>query len=206
MDKKKNALSLNRLEAITDGIFAIVMTLLILNLEIPPTGILTSNDLLNGILNILPQIINYAVTFLLLSIFWIIHIHQIRMIKHTDKVHLILNFFFLFFITLFPFTTSLMGDFPDLYASEALFHLNVFAAYLFACLQWRYATKRAHFLKEEFSKEEIATESLKNKILLFVPLIITVLGFFLPIISSLLFVSIPFILLFINITRKKKNV
>lgn len=182
------------------------MTLLILDIELPKKGIVTSGELLLSLGKILPEIINYSMTFLLLAVFWIIHIHQIRMIKNTDRIHLILNFFFLFFITIFPFSTSLLGDFPDLYASEAIFHFNVFAAYFFAYIQWHYAISKKDFLKEDVTKEEIKLETKKNRILLIIPLIITIIGLLTPILSSVLFLSVPFVLLYLNKKGKKQNV
>ena len=111
----------NRLETLVDGIFAIVMTLLVMTVVVPQRQVVIKDvgfELM--ILSKFHDIANYALSFILLAIFWIEHHEQYHFIKRTDRVHIWINIFTLLFIALFPFSTSLLNEFPDKDIAEKL--------------------------------------------------------------------------------------
>src|SRR5436190_5165844 len=105
------ALSKGRIEALSDGVFAIAMTLLVLELKIPDLPKDTSQtELLSQLRELGPHFYSYALTFILSGVFWVFHHFTFHFIRHTTRVLLWLNTVFLMFVSLLLFSTHLMGD------------------------------------------------------------------------------------------------
>ncbi|MGZ7160427.1 MAG: TMEM175 family protein [Methanobacterium sp.] len=96
-----------RLETLADGIFAIAMTLLILSIELPNASLSSVLDFRVYILQLIPQILIYFISFILLAIFWLNH-HLLFAIKKANLVLMWINIIWLMFIALVPFTTQLV--------------------------------------------------------------------------------------------------
>ena len=106
----RTALSPNRIEALTDGVFAIVMTLLVLELSVPAiAGGSAEAELTTRLFEMWPKFVSYTVTFVMLGFMWSIHHYQFDRIKSADSVLVWLNIVFLMLISLLPFSTSLLG-------------------------------------------------------------------------------------------------
>ncbi len=137
-------LTTGRIETLTDGIFAIAMTLLVLNLGLPQLSeSLDCGQLHIVLLQQAHKFFNYALSFVLLALFWIIHHQEFHFIKRTNRLHIWINIFILMFVALMPFSTSLMGDYPNDWMAELFFAANLFiVGILFQC-NWLYATKVA---------------------------------------------------------------
>jgi uncharacterized membrane protein len=98
-----------RLEAFSDGVFAIVITLLILDIKIPevqPTALGA------GLVNILPQILTYILSFFIVGLYWHLHHQVAAQIKLIDEVFIWLNLVWLLFVSVLPFPTALLGRYP----------------------------------------------------------------------------------------------
>ena len=136
-------LSPQRFEAITDSIFAVGMTLLVLGLDVPalPRGV-SDAELGEALRDLAFPLFKYLISFLLLGTFWVTHIGQIRHIRRVDLTFLWLGMGSLLLVTLVPFSTSLVGDFPDRTPAELFFHLNIFGICAFHALQWIHATRQ----------------------------------------------------------------
>ena len=87
----------NRVEAFTDGVFAIVITLLILELKLPDVG---ATELPSALRNLLPSIGAYVLSFGLIGMYWVFHHYSMTLIQEVDGVLLWLNILFLLFICL----------------------------------------------------------------------------------------------------------
>ena len=98
-----------RLEAFSDGVFAIVITLLILNVKLPEVDY---NHLPDGLAEMLSSVGMYALSFLLIGMYWVFHHHSFSFIAEVDGVLLWLNIIFLLFLSFLPFPTSLLGKYP----------------------------------------------------------------------------------------------
>jgi len=102
-------LSKQRLEAFSDGVFAIVITLLILDIRIPvvPPSVLGA-----ALVNILPQLLTYILSFFIVGLYWHLH-HQVAAeIKLIDGAFIWLNLLWLLFVSMLPFPTALLGRYP----------------------------------------------------------------------------------------------
>jgi uncharacterized membrane protein len=145
--------SIERLAAISDGIFAVAMTLLVLDLRVPARDLIHGEaELWRALAAIEPQLVSYLLSFLTLGIFW--HGQQVQMDsfgrcnRHLSWIHIC----FLFAVSLMPFSTRLLADFIGYRSALICYWLNILflGAMLFA--SWRYAT-RAGLLKDEVSRD-----------------------------------------------------
>lgn len=144
----------SRLEAYTDGIFAIAATLLVLDLSIDGLShINSSSQLWHALANMSDKFVAFGISFVLLSMLWMIHVRQFRMIAATDTGLLWLNTFRLLFIVLIPFTTSISSEYQDFAAGKVLLPVNFFLAALCGYLTWVWATTdHGHLLDQELQQ------------------------------------------------------
>ncbi|WP_231184301.1 TMEM175 family protein [Haladaptatus sp. DYF46] len=106
---RKRTEGMNRLMGFSDGVFAIAITLLILNIEVPkPTGAAA----LSQIVDEWPDILSYVISFLVIGNYWIVHHDIFGDVERYNQKLLWLNIIYLMFIAFIPFSTSLIGDFP----------------------------------------------------------------------------------------------
>jgi uncharacterized membrane protein len=101
-------MSPNRLEAFSDGVFAIAITLLVLDIQVPDPA---THNLAAALGDQWPSYVAYAVSFLTIGIIWINHHAMIRRLATVDHGMLVLNLVLLLFVALLPFTTALMATY-----------------------------------------------------------------------------------------------
>src|SRR5262245_19664088 len=101
-----------RVEALGDGIFAISMTLLVLELHVPALAATASGgELARELLHAWPKFAAYCGTFLILGVFWIGHHNQFHYIRRTDRSFLWINILFFLCVGFMPYCTALLGSF-----------------------------------------------------------------------------------------------
>ena len=191
----KDTLSKHRLEALLDGVFAIAMTILVLNIDVPPNlKISESGALLNALQKMIPTFFNYVISFIILASVWVNNNHQFRYIKLTDKTHIWLYLWSLLFIVLIPFSTSLMGDYSGLIVAELFFHLNLLCIGIFSIIKWNYIIKNQHLLQQDkYDIWDIRKDRRTSLVFIIVPLIAICVTFWVPEWSTLSYILIPFI-------------
>ena len=131
----------NRMESLSDCIFAFSMTLLVLGVDL--TGDingLTQVQVTGALLDQVPDLIHYIIAFLVIATLWVIHHIQFHKIRYVDHKFLWLNIISLLFVALLPFSTNLVGDFPNFTICAIIFELNLLVASGFFYLQWWYAS------------------------------------------------------------------
>ena len=128
----------NRLETLTDGIFAFSMTLLVTGLNIPQSlDELTTEHVYALLVNLSPAFIHFLIAFFIIAWFWTIHHVQFHKILYVNRKLLWLNMISMAAIVLFPFSTSLVADFPTHPLAEIIFQMNLMlAGLLFYCQFW----------------------------------------------------------------------
>ena len=151
--KPRFVLTTRRIEALADGIFAFAMTLLVLSLTLPDATQtkLSLSQLLAGQW---PKFFNYALSFLLLAIFWIVHHQQFHVIRRTDRLHVWINVGILMFVALMPFSASILANYLTV-TSEVFFAGNLMALGLLLMANWIYATKGCRLIAPELDEETI---------------------------------------------------
>jgi len=102
----------DRLEAFTDAIIAIAITLLVLDIRVPSREANDSNQALwHALGDIWPNYFGYALSFIVLGIMWVNHHHIFQYIARTDHTFLIVNVFFLLCVSFLPFPTGLVAEY-----------------------------------------------------------------------------------------------
>jgi uncharacterized membrane protein len=144
----------NRIEALSDGIFAIVMTLLVLELHVPELPASASNvEVLPALLKLGPKFLSYAASFLCLGVFWVGHHHMYHAIRRSDRVLLWLNLLFFLTVSLLPFSTSFLNAFRQTQVAPLFFGLNVITIGWALLLQWVYASSQPGMIAPQVTPE-----------------------------------------------------
>jgi uncharacterized membrane protein len=137
----------NRIEALSDGIFAIVMTLLILEIHVPNLPPNAPNvQVVPALLQLWPKFFTYAVTFVGLGVYWIGHHNMYHAIRRSDRVLLGLNILFFMVVSLLPFSASLLNAFRQTLVAPLLFGANLTVIGWILYLQWIYASTRPEMI------------------------------------------------------------
>lgn len=192
-------MELNRLENLIDGIFAIAMTILVLNLNVPVFDRAKgSAGLLAALAKDWPDLVNYAISFYILGSMWISHTLAIRELKHTKQRHVWLNILWLMLVCLVPFSASVMGDHPDLVAADLLFHLNMLLIGLAYLAQIQVALGDSGLLHHESGSAALA--SVRKKALVLPVMALLAMGLCLVAASwsSLIYLAIPLVMARMN--------
>jgi uncharacterized membrane protein len=143
--------SLDRLAALSDGIFAVAMTLLVLNLHVPPSQpIRTEGDLWAALVTLGPNLLPYLMSFLTLGIFWVGQQTQLNHFTRSDRDLAWIQLGFLLAVTLMPFSTALLAAFITFKVALAVYWFNILllGALLFG--SWQYAW-RAGLVKDDIT-------------------------------------------------------
>jgi uncharacterized membrane protein len=132
-----------RVEAFSDGVFAVAITLLVLNIQIPPVSS-TESDLRDFLLSKWPTYLAFVTSFATIGIMWINHHRLFTHIKRTDTVLLLLNLLLLLVIVFYPFPTALLAQ--SIVTSSGRLAALVYSGTsivlaIFFNLLWRYAVK-----------------------------------------------------------------
>lgn len=144
-----------RLEAFTDGVFAIAATLLVLDLTSHQLGGVSSDAEMWAALGAMwPLFFNFALSFLLLCLLWMTHVQQFEHIARIDKPLVWLNNLRLLFIVLVPFATGLTTEHGDYLAGRIAMPVAFFFAILFGWLQWAWTVRHRGLMLPDLSDEE----------------------------------------------------
>jgi len=165
----------NRLEALTDGVFAIVMTLLVLEISIPE--ILHPSlqaELPRRLLELWPKLYSYVLSFIVLGLLWTLHHRSFHFIKRSDSVLVWLNIVFLMFVALIPFSTSLLGSYGTEQLSIVIYAGNVLLALVMRLIIWTYATGKSRLVDIDISPRWLKINKLISTV--FFPSLMLVIG------------------------------
>lgn len=141
--------SLDRLAALSDGVFAFAMTLLILDIRVPSPGSVHSEPgLLHALAALSPRVIMYLMSFLTLGIFWNGQQTQMNYFARCDRNLAWIHIAFLFGVTLMPFSTQLLAQFIAFRVALLFYWLNILLPGVVLYASWRYAS-RAELIKAD---------------------------------------------------------
>jgi uncharacterized membrane protein len=141
--------SLDRLAALSDGVFAIAMTLLVLDLKLPTTLLIRSEgDLWRALVQLAPRFVAYFMSFLTLGIFWVGQQTQLNHMARGTRALAWLHLGFLLAVTLMPFSTGVLADHYTLKLAVVVYWLNIALLGAMLLAAWRYAERRG-LIKDE---------------------------------------------------------
>ena len=136
-----------RVEALCDGVFAIAMTILVLNIAVPTAEKVPANRLASALWQLAPQAIVYVITFVNLGVLWVGQQNQAHLIGRVDRWFVWINIAFLLLISLLPLSTALLGQYPLQHIALGVYGANLIAATLMLGLQWQYATSKNRLVR-----------------------------------------------------------
>jgi uncharacterized membrane protein len=145
---------LGRIVAFSDGVFAIAITLLVLSIDTPSLPAERADDLADELLDLHPELISYAISFVVIGWFWIGHHRLFRSLSQVDATLTGLNLVYLAFVAFTPFPTELLGDYDDQPASVILYALTLAMVALLSSLMWRHALRRGFVVERAPPDEE----------------------------------------------------
>jgi len=150
-----SGLSKTRIEALTDGIFAIAMTLMVFDIKVPAVTQMNQLNLRHELIQLWPRFLAYVISFVMLGVYWVGHHNQYHYIRRTDRPFLWINIFFLMGVSLIPFSTGLLGQFPEDRTALGVYGLNLIMVGGFLYAHWSYATREHRLVQRQISSEVV---------------------------------------------------
>ena len=133
--------SVERLAALSDGVFAIAMTLMVLDLRVPAAeAVHNEQDLWRALVAISPRLAMYMMSFLTLGIFWVGQQTQLNHLARSDRGLSWIHITFLFGVSITPFSTMLLAEFPAYRIALIVYWLNILFLGLTLYFSWMCAT------------------------------------------------------------------
>ena len=152
-----------RTEALSDGVFAIAATLLVLNLEVPSVPRdLADRELSRAIAALAPSAVSYVLSFLVILAFWMAHRAIFRHVVHVDRPLSWLNGLFLMVVAFLPFSTGLFDRYPDETLAIAVYAGSLALARLMLTAVWWYASARRGLLSDKVPSEHARFHRLRG--------------------------------------------
>ena len=131
---------IGRIEGLSDGVFSIAMTFLVFNLKDPMANVIaTDAELCAALVGIFPSLLTFFLSFMTLGIFWTGHSTQFTFIEKSDRRLNWISLFFLMFVAILPFTTSILSAHIENKVSIAVYWANLFALGIMLLIHWKYA-------------------------------------------------------------------
>ncbi len=150
-------LSTPRLEAFSDGVFAIAITLLIIEIKVPSHEDLKNQSLMQYIWQQWPKYFAYVLSFIIIGIYWANHHYLFKLFKKTDHLFNLLNVFFLMAIAFLPYPTGVLGDYiivPEHAKSAVSFYAFAIWIPAFAWLLiWLYAKHKRRIVDHKLTDQ-----------------------------------------------------
>jgi uncharacterized membrane protein len=205
MVAKKNLSLTTRLEALVDAVFAIAMTLLVLKVEIPEIAPPITEALLREqLISLWPSLYSFAISFLLLAVYWNIHRKQLSRIRYANDGLTWINLWLLLFVALIPFSTEVVANYTSFSSGALIFNFNLLFLGLIFYWQWSYAGKNNLLEPNVALLEKKATQQ-KIIVFIFITFLAIGLSFILPEWSTLVYLSMPLALRVLERKTKKKK-
>jgi len=156
-------LTKGRIEALTDGIFAFAMTLLVTGMDLPIGAHSVAPGKVHEILvGLFPDFMHYIIAFVTLAGFWVAHHVQYHSIRFIDRKLLWINIASLLFVALIPFSTALVGDYPYDSLASIVLEANLLIIGVLFYWQWWYASKDYRLVDRSVGPAAIASGKRRN--------------------------------------------
>jgi len=145
-----------RIEALSDGIFATVMTVLVLSLSIPTITGSTNSAIATYVAALWPIILSYVMSFLILAVYWVRHHNIFHFIARLDNTLVWINMIFLLTVGFVPFSTELIGRYWDTQVSTIIYGSNLIASGITMQVMWQYAYTRKLMIVDNLDERVMA--------------------------------------------------
>lgn len=138
-----------RINALSDGVFAIVITLLVLEIRVPEPSQVPATELTHALREIVPKVLGHIVSFVVLGIYWVGHHNMFMHIKRHNRPLLWLNILFLLVVASMPFPTALVIRYSQAQIAVIVYAATLALAGLTLDLMWWYASHNRRLVSED---------------------------------------------------------
>jgi uncharacterized membrane protein len=142
----------NRLETCSDGVFAIVITLLVLDIKLPESNVL---GLAQALKESLPRIAAYVLSFAIIGLYWISHLRSFELIAKVDGAVFWINLLLLLLVSFIPFPTALLGRYPNEALPIVIYGLTLIACNAVGLGLMAYLLRHPHLLAQEHRRDSL---------------------------------------------------
>ena len=187
-----------RLHALADGIFAIAMTLLVLELRVPELPHATNSELLNSLKDLLPSIYSFILSFLLLFIFWRAFNAIIGTLAKTlDSTVGLLSMIYLLLVCFVPFSSYFFGKYGSTQVGVIVYATNLILIGLAFNILRKYILKSSNVeTTDNWKRRDHRNATIRTIIPVFVSIIAIVVSYFSPRVAGILLLGIVFVNIF----------
>jgi uncharacterized membrane protein len=173
--------SKNRIEALIDGIFAVALTLLVLDIKLPENiSYATNGELWARLKSLERHFVIYVISFVVIGIYWVAHHVQFHYVRYTDRRLIWINMVFLLLISFLPFATDLVGDNENLVLPCLIYGATLLAVCAASYIHLRYLERHPYLASPEFTP--LAAKLIRRRTALFaiVPGLSMLVAFYSP--------------------------
>jgi uncharacterized membrane protein len=171
---------LTRLQRLSDGIFMLAMTLMVLQFDLPELkDQLSTEQLTQFLFDQIPALSIYLGTFILIAFYWLSHLEQFKYYQKTDTIHLWLNLLSLMFVVIVPYANDLSNLDGVNVSIQIFYSLDLFFVGLFSCLSWWYGSTKHRLIDEKLDNPSIlyiGLESLIEPVICLVSILVSLLN------------------------------
>ena len=205
MESNTFFISTTRLENFSDGVFAMVLTLLAFQFKVPKFS--NDVDLMQNfyeLVRIAPYLLGFIFSFFFIAVFWVNHHHLYHVIKETNGTLLWYNIYFLFWITMLPFAIAMVGDHPLVPLAAVSLGFVLFMASVAAYLLFRYSYVKSKLVDETLSNDSIKSGLSKNMLAIIITLIGILIAFKWVYISYCVYFAV--LIIYVNPLKMEKRI
>lgn len=155
--ESKKEFQLERLILFSDAVFAIAITLLVIEIKVPTLHghDVTESALLHALVPLIPKLAGFLISFIIIGMYWSIHHRMFGFVHGYSSKLILLNLFFLFTIVLMPFSTGIFGEYNQpstmhLITPLAIYVFNLCLTGIANFLLWKYVSNPAHDIAGPF--------------------------------------------------------
>ncbi len=165
-ERTENSRELDRIVFFSDAVFAIAITLLVLDIRVPdiPEG-LVAEQLPQRLYELWPKYVSYVLSFMVILMYWMAHHSAFRAIRRYDRALIWLNSLFLMCIAFLPFPTSLLGEYGNHQLAVVIYAGSLAVARLLLAAVWWYASSGHRLIDEKVSPSMIRAYRIRGLVI-----------------------------------------
>lgn len=142
-----------RIETLADGVFAIAMTLLVLQFKVPDLEPEEMDRLFDWLFDLGPKISAYVISFMTCGVFWVAHHVQMNYVYRSDRIFMWMNIVFLMVISAIPFSAALIGEYHESPVTIRIYCCNLMLAFMILYFQKLYAEGPGRLVDREIDPD-----------------------------------------------------
>lgn len=158
--------NIGRIEAVSDGVFAIAMTLLVLDIHVPLSeAVHSEGELMRAFCTLTPRLLSYFLSFLTLGIFWTGQSAQYTYIERSDRNLNWISLFFLLAVSILPFTTAFLSEYIHFRFAIGVYWFNILMLGVLVYVHWAYADSHG-FITLQGAEREAVSRAIRRRVII----------------------------------------